>query len=280
MALLKNTYGKGRVRVMRIHREGDYHEVREATVQPMLEGEAFAASYTGPDNSKVVATDTIKNIVNIVARENLRAPNELFAKAVAQRFLDRYDHVERVTVTSRETIWRRLAFNGQPHGHTFVLDNNGKPLARVTADRRATSIESGVEGFTFMKSTQSGWSDYLMDDYTTLPETRDRMAATAMDATWRWSSEPRDFPAANAKILDTALEVFGTTYSEGVQDSLYRMGEAVLKAVPEVQEISMACPNKHYLRIDLSKFGMDNDNVLFVPTDEPHGQIECTVGRG
>lgn len=279
MALLKNTYGKGRVRVMRIHREGDRHEVREATVLPMLEGD-FGASYTGPDNSKVVATDTIKNIVNIVARENLRAPNELFAKAVAQRFLDRYSHVERVTVTSRETKWQRLSFNGQPHGHTFVLDANGKPFARVVADRSMVTVESGVENFTFMKSTGSGWSDYLMDDYTTLPETRDRMCATAMDATWRWSREPSDFPAANAKVLETALEVFGTTYSEGVQDSLYRMGEAVLAAVPEVAEISMACPNKHYLRIDLSKFKLDNENVLFVPTDEPHGQIECAVGRG
>jgi urate oxidase len=43
--------------------------------------------------------------------------------------------------------------------------------------------------------------------------------------------------------------------------------------------ISMACPNRHYLRLNLSPFGPDNDNQVFVATDEPHGQIECTVGR-
>ena len=65
-----------------------------------------------------------------------------------------------------------------------------------------------------------------------------------------------------------------------VQDSLYRMGEAALAAVPEISEISMACPNMHFILMNLSAFGLDNNNDVFLPTDEPHGQIECTVGRG
>ena len=64
-----------------------------------------------------------------------------------------------------------------------------------------------------------------------------------------------------------------------MQDSLYRMGMAALEAVPEVSDISMACPNKHYLPLNLAPFGLDNNNQVFVATDEPHGQIECTVGR-
>jgi urate oxidase len=75
------------------------------------------------------------------------------------------------------------------------------------------------------------------------------------------------------------LKVFATTYSASVQDSLYRMGTAALAAVPEMSDISMACPNKHYLLINLSPFGLENNNQVFVATDEPHGQIECTVGR-
>jgi urate oxidase len=279
MALVQNTYGKGRVRVMRIHREGERHEVRELTVKAMLEG-AFERSYTVPDNSSVVATDTIKNVVNIVARENLKAPAELLAKAVGQRFLDRYPQVDRANITALETKWVRASFDGKPHEHTFVLDSNGKWFTRVSATRDSAAIESGVDGFTFMKSTGSGWESYVMDNYTTLPETKDRMCATSMDAVWRWSREPASFPAANAAILDTALKVFATTYSEGVQASLYRMGMAVLEAVPEVAQIHMACPNKHYILINLSPFGLENNNQVFLPTDEPHGQIECTVGRG
>jgi urate oxidase len=41
----------------------------------------------------------------------------------------------------------------------------------------------------------------------------------------------------------------------------------------------MACPNKHYLPMKLDPFGMSSDNMIFIATDEPHGQIECVVGR-
>ena len=54
---------------------------------------------------------------------------------------------------------------------------------------------------------------------------------------------------------------------------------AALEAVPEVAELSMACPNKHYVPINLAPLGLENGNRVFVATDEPHGQIECTVGR-
>ncbi len=75
------------------------------------------------------------------------------------------------------------------------------------------------------------------------------------------------------------LEVFATTYSHGVQDSLFRMGEAALAAVPELATIRMACPNKHYIPINLDRFGMSSDNMVFIATDEPHGQIECQISR-
>jgi len=194
-------------------------------------------------------------------------------------WVDRYPQVERANVTALETKWARASFDGKPHEHTFVLDSNGKWFARVSATRDSAAIESGVDGFTFMKSTGSGWESYVMDSYTTLPETKDRMCAPSMESVWRWSREPASFPAANAAILDTALKVFATTYSEGVQASLYRMGMAVLEAVPEVAQIHMACPNKHYILVNLSPFGLENNNQVFLPTDEPHGQIECAVGR-
>jgi urate oxidase len=279
VVLVHNRYGKGRVRVMRIHRDGDRHEVSELTVKAMIEGE-FARSYTHADNSTSVSTDTVKNVVNVVARESLALSNELFCKAVAARLFDTYPQVSAATVSAHETKWTRLAFGGRPHPHSFVLDGNGKPFAEVVAARGGdVSVRSGVDGFTFMKTTESGWVDYAKDPYTTIPETQDRMCATSMAASWRWSAAPKDYAAANAKILDTMLEVFATTYSSSVQDSLYRMGEAALAAVPEILDISMACPNKHYLLINLSAFGLDNANQVFLPTDEPHGQIECTVGR-
>ena len=280
MKLIHHTYGKGRVRVMRVHRDGDYNEVRDLDVTTMLDSPAMAPSWSQGDNRAVVATDTIKNITYIVARENLRAGPEQFGEKLAARFLDRYPQIEAVRVHMVETRWQRASFGGAPHPHGFTLDGNGTPTATVRLVRGAgAEIASGIAGYTFMKSTASGWEDYVMDEYTTLPPTHDRIAATAMDASWTWRAVPAEYAAANATVLATMLEVFATTYSKGIQDSLYRMGEAALAAVWELATVTMACPNKHYIPMRLEPFGMSSDNMVFIATDEPYGQIECTVGR-
>jgi urate oxidase len=278
MTSLSQSYGKGRVRIMRVQREDDCQQVRELSVQVMLHG-AFDRAYTHADNRAVIATDTIKNIVNIAAREAISATAEDFCLHLAKRFLDRYAQVDRVSIRTLQTQWRRLESDGVPHPHAFLLDANGKPTVALEHGRGQSTMRSGIEGFTFLKSTGSGWADYLMDEYTTLAETQDRIAATSMDATWLWSTLPGDVERANAAILAKLLHVFATTYSHSVQDSLYRMAQAALSATPEVAEIALSCPNKHYLPIDLSPFGMNADNLVFTPTDEPHGQIECILRK-
>ncbi|MEO8322039.1 MAG: factor-independent urate hydroxylase, partial [Bradyrhizobium sp.] len=226
MPLIKNRYGKGRVRVMRIHRDGERHEVSQLNVKAMIEGD-FARAYTHGDNSTSVSTDTIKNVINVVARENTGLSTEEFCRLLAKKYLDTYSQISAVAITAHETKWSRLSFGGKPHPHSFVLDSNGKPTVEISQARGgATTMSSGVDGFTFMKSTQSGWENYVKDKYTTIPPTGDRMCATSMVATWKWSGKPASYPATNARILDTVLEVFSTTYSKSVQDSLYRMGEA------------------------------------------------------
>jgi len=279
MHLSQFTYGKGRVRVMRVKRDTARHEVRELNTQVMLEGD-FSASFTSSDNSKVIATDSIKNIVNVVARDNPALESEDFAGAVADYFLDHYPHVSKVSFTSHETKWTRLNVDGAQHDHAFSLDSNGQPTVRLTAVRGSRTIVSGLAAYTFLKTTESGWVAYLMDDVTTLKETTDRIFSTAMNASWTWAGKPASYPAANAKILGAMLKVFATTYSPSVQNSLYLMGAAALEAVPEIANISLACPNKHYIPINMAPFGRDNPNNVFLPTDEPHGQIECTVSRG
>ena len=57
------------------------------------------------------------------------------------------------------------------------------------------------------------------------------------------------------------------------------MGETVLANVPEIEDIELTMPNKHYLLVDLSRFGQDNPNEIFVPIEEPHGYIEARIRR-
>ncbi len=278
MTLIAHRHGKARVRVLRLDRHDPRHRVHEASLDVMLEGR-FERSYTHADNAGVIATDSIKNIVNLVARESVSLNAEEFALAVAARFLARYGHVDRVTVASTQTSWSRLAVGGAPHPHAFVLDANGQPTVQVDAGRARTTVRSGIAGITFLKSTGSGFTGYVRDEFTTLPETDDRIAATSMTATWSWSAAPPDYEGSNHRLVSTLLAVFADTYSASLQDSVYRMAEAALVAVPEVSEITLGCPNKHYLPINLAPFGTSADGQVFTPTDEPHGHIECTVGR-
>src|SRR3954468_16474465 len=99
MPLIKNRYGKGRVRVMRIHRDGDRQEVSQLNVKAMIEGD-FARTYTHGDNSTSVSTDTIKNVVNIVARENTGLCTEEFSQVLAKKYLDSYPQFAAVVITA------------------------------------------------------------------------------------------------------------------------------------------------------------------------------------
>ena len=110
-------------------------------------------------------------------------------------------------------------------------------------------------------------------------DARPHPSRPAMQARWAWHATPTDYGDANALVLRTMFDVFASTYSDSVQDSLYRMAEAALQAVPQIARISLACPNKHYIPFDTGRFGVAADNAVFVATDEPHGQIECIVAR-
>src|SRR3954469_7090602 len=134
MKLIANRYGKGRGRGMKILREGAQHTLKEIDVMALLTGD-FAAAYTSGDNSKVVATDTIKNTVNVLAKEHLGEEIERFAQTLARHFLTRYEQVEsaEVEITSRD--WQRLQVDGAPHPHSFRAGSEARAWTRVFATR-------------------------------------------------------------------------------------------------------------------------------------------------
>src|SRR2546421_12537730 len=113
--LVANRYGKGRVRVLKILRDGSTHRIKDLNVAVMLEGD-FESSYTGADNSKVVPTDTIKNTINALSQKHLGDETERFALTLAKHFR-RFAQVLQVTVEIREQDWQRLDINGKPHPH-------------------------------------------------------------------------------------------------------------------------------------------------------------------
>jgi urate oxidase len=278
MRLIHQNYGKARVRILKVLRAGKRHAVKELDVQVMLQGD-FAAAYTKEDNRLVVATDSMKNTVNVLAKQKLGLETETFGELLAQHFLETYRHASVVEVTLKEHCWHRISIRGKPHAHSFTEKGAAKPFAKIVATRKKTRVESGIEDLLIMKTTASGFENFLRDEFTTLPETDDRIFATKLRAAWQYGRKPKNYSITNARILDAMLAAFAKNYSVSVQATLFQMGEAALKIAPEISRISLAMPNKHCLLVNLSPFGLKNQNELFVPTDEPHGQIEATLSR-
>jgi urate oxidase len=278
MKLTTNQYGKEKVRVMKITRAGSVHTVQELTVSVVLQGD-FETSYTEGDNSLVVATDTMKNTVQALARDHLGRDTERFLAFLGHHFIGKYPQVSSATISSTERVWQRMEVGGVAHPHTFSANDRAVPFASVTVTQEGQTAHSGIDDFLVMKSTESSFIDYPRCELTTLPETTDRVLATSLKATWQWAVEPDDYTATNAAILSAMLVPFANNHSPSAQTTLYQMGTAALEACPEIGQIHIAMPNKHYLYIPLDKFGIENKNEIFLPTDEPHGQIEATVSR-
>jgi urate oxidase len=264
--------------VLKILREGEVHRIREIAVKVLLDGD-FTSSYTSDDNSKVVPTDTIKNTVNILAKDHLGNEIERFAVFLGEHFVNKYSQVDRAEIDISERQWRRMEIDGRTHPHAFVSGGEARSFTRAVVDRTSRSIESGIRDLVILKSTGSGFENYPKDEFTTLRETSDRILATSFSAAWHFRDGPKDYRAANDAIVAAMMKPFAENYSPSAQMTLFRMGEVALAVCREIDRIDLAMPNKHYLLIDLAAFGLENKNEVFVPTDEPHGQIECTVER-
>jgi urate oxidase len=273
-------YGKDRVRVLRIARAASgVQTVHEVEASVALEGD-FANAYLSDDNSHIVATDTMKNTVHVLAQKHLGDVLEDFALALARHFLAKYPQISRVTIGLTSRPWDRYETpDGQPHPHAFTGRTTAMPTTRVEATREKEIIQSGVRDVLLLKSTASAFVGYPRCDYTTLPETTDRILATKMDATWTFTPGAAAFAKSNAIIFSALLETFAKEFSPSIQNTLFLMGSAALAACPDIADLSLTMPNKHYLPINFQPFQLENDNEIFLPTDEPHGQIEAQVVR-
>ena len=274
-----NRYGKSRVRISRITRHGDRHDFQEWTVRVLLQGE-FETSYTEANNSKVLPTDTMKNTVYFVARGSKAATMEEFAMELGDYLIDNHAQVSHASVEIREKAWTRMIVDGKPEATTFKLGGPEAQTVLATRDRSgAWGITSGVDGLTILKTTKSAFTGYEKDKLTTLMPATDRIFGTSATITWKYTATKVDYVDARKRILDALEKTFADHDSLSVQHTLFDMGKAALDAAPEIASITLAMPNLHHLLADLSPFGQENPNHIFVPIDEPHGSIEATVER-
>ncbi len=262
-----NRYGKAETRVVRLSRDGTRHELTDLNVSVALSGDLADTHLTG-DNSHVLPTDSQKNTVYAFARELGIAEIEDFGLALARHFVDSQPAVERARVSIEQYGWQRLG------GHSFQRDGGPTRTATLTYDGEQAWAVSGVTDLVLLNSTGSEFRGFVRDPYTTLPETGDRILATAVSAQWRHRTAAGDWGGSYGEVRRLLVEAFTGTYSRSLQQTLYAMGHRVLEARPEVVEVRLALPNKHHFLVDLAPFGLSNPGEVYVAADRPYGLIE------
>ena|SRR5450432_970481 len=279
IAVAENRYGKSRVRLVKVQRKDGWHELREWMVEVLLQGD-FDSCFTDGDNSKILPTDTMKNTVYSLARDSSAECIEDFAKELVEFFLQHNPQVSQAEVTISQKSWEHLQCGGQPHPTTFIQSGAEAYTTKVARTQKGDlSVTSGLENLILMKTSGSAFEGYIQDSLTTLPPSQDRLLGTAVSAHWRYAPTLVDFTDQRGKTREILLAVFAAHESKSVQHTLYAMGRAVLEQLPDVEEIELNMPNKHCLLVDLSHFGQDNPNEIFVPVDEPHGNIQARLRR-
>ncbi len=277
--LVKDSYGKSLVRLTKVIRDSTPPKWKEITVETELIGPEFAGCYYDGDNSRIVATDSMKNTVYVEgAKHNLNSIEE-YGIHLAKHYLNDYSHITEVIVRIAENVWTQIDVNGTPHPTSFVKSREDLRVVTIRMDRKKTDIQSGIENLVVAKITDSEFAGYIKDKYTTLKETHDRIFGTKVMASWTYNNEKADFNAGYETARKVMLETFAKHHSLSAQQTLYAMGDAVLNAVKDVEEVTLVLPNLHRLPFDLKPFGMENNNEIFMTTSEPHGTIKGTIGR-
>ena len=282
-----NQYGKAENRVFRVYRDTARHQIRDLNVSTSLRGR-FEDAHTVGDQKDVLPTDTQKNTCFAFAKEKGVGSIEEYALTLADHFLGTAPAADGARVEIEEYAWERIAVDGSGHDHSFVRAGTGVRTTVVNVDGtgpdRRAQVVSGIKDLVVLKSTGSEFQGYLKDRYTTLQETDDRILATSLVARWRYDTAfvqhgdldwDKSFDAIKALLLQRFAEI----HSLALQQTLYGMGESVLEQHPEVAEIRFSAPNKHHFLVDLSPFGLENPNEVFVAADRPYGLIEATVLR-
>jgi urate oxidase len=262
--------------MLKVRRTSERHDIVDLTIDIQLEG-AFERVYVEGDNRSCLATDTMKNTVYALARHDPIAHAEAFATRLAEHFGAK-PGVSRARISASEARWDRLSAGGRPHPHAFIQAGAEQWTSVVTRDAAGVSVTSGVTNLVVLKTTDSAFAGFPRDEYTTLPETRDRILATSITAQWTYRRGASDF-SARERIRAALVGAFAAHDSESLQHTLYAMAEAALGASADATEITLTMPNRHHLLVDLTPFGLDNPNEIFVATDQPFGLIEATVRR-
>lgn len=278
--LVDNDYGEKGIRLLRLMRRGGLHEVKDLTVSVRFEG-AFEAAHMKGENRAVLPTDTVKNTVYVLARQYPAEAIEEFAFHITEHFLTYNPQVALVDVHISERPWSRITIGDKGHASAFLASASEKRIAHINATRAQVNLQSGLEDLKVMKTSGSTFEGFLRDPYTTLEENRQHILSSALNATWSYEFPEPEMPFSTMwhGVRKTLLETFAAHEGKSLQHSLYTLGQAVLDNFEAISEIHVRMPDNYCSPVNLKPFGMENENEVFVPLEEPQGVAAATLRR-
>jgi len=159
-----------------------------------------------------------------------------------------------------------MTIDGRPHPHSFLRDGAETRNVEAVAKRgEGISIRSAIAGLLVLKSTGSAFHSFVRNEYTTLPEVYDRILSTEVDCGYEWKTFPSiwsvkqsvpKFDAAWENSRNIILKTFANDNSASVQNTMYKMCDQILEAIPEVTDVDFSLPNKHYFEIGMQLLSM------------------------
>ncbi|XP_039341174.1 uricase-like [Mauremys reevesii] len=283
--VLNSEYGKNVIKLLRIRRDGKKHCIKEVEACVHLRLDSVN-EYLHGDNSAVIPTDTMKNIVLALAKCKGIQTVEQFALDICNHFISSYCHVVYVKTYVQEVPWRRLEKNGIPHVHSFICVPEGIRFCEAEQCRNGCPLViSGIKELKLKKTTQSGFQGFHRDKYTTIPDRTDRVLSAELFCKWSYGEcQDIDFDCVWNTVHECVLEAFSGPpdcgeYSPSHQKTVNNIQMLTLARVPQIQEIEITLNNIYYDVIDLQKFGLTNDKEVLIPVDIPYASYTCTLGR-
>ena len=279
--LAQNDYGESSIRLLRLMRRGGLHEVKDLTLSVRFEG-AFDAAHTKGDNRAILPGDTIKNTVYVLAKQYPAEAIEEFAFHLVEHFLTYNPQVMLADIHTSERPWSRITLGDKGHASAFVGSAGEKRITHISATRTKTTLESGLQDLSVMKTSGAAFEGFLRDPYTTLEANQHRVLSTTLNASWSYEFPEPEMPFSTMwhGVRKTLLETFAAHESKSAQHALYALGLAVLDNFEAISEIRLWMPDNYCWPLNLKPFGMENGNEVFVPLSEPRGLATATLRRG
>ena len=266
-----------------------------ASIEVQVLGTQFLAAYTEGDNRNVVATDTMKNFIHRESLASDAATLEEWLFFIGRRFLETYPHMERLRVSGEEIPFEpALVASSQDDGFEasevlFGHEHGDHSTAWMLLERTddggvgVTDLGAGRRGLQMMKITGSAFADFARDEYTTLPERRDRPLHVHMDVAWKYTNPADALDSAHRsyvageQVADLVGCVFNRFVSLSIQHLVNEMGKDMLERWPQLSEVSFEAQNRLW---DTAVISETDDRVrVYCDPRPPYGKIGLVLRR-